>query len=296
MVAIPVNSIPLSVDTTNLIAPAIVESSTELVAFNADVEFAILIHSESLARQLMVSNLNDELDESIEAASSEIPVLQPIVFASQQPLIIGTSPLVFLAANDSEGRATNIHHPVIGVAHQESPSHPPVPFLSAAPISTVLQAGESGIASQLGSVADLSQPSIAQQAAEAFRTEFVPFQKLGHQSVTIDIHPPELGRIHIQIEMAADHIRAQIVASEALSAEILARDKNLLLHSLSEFGFGQTSVDISHGSLAHFEKQQGQQDFDHLIPIPFLHETDQTPPETNTNKPPVDYGGVNLVA
>lgn len=100
--------------------------------------------------------------------------------------------------------------------------------------------------------------TVAQQTVRALQTDLISFQKSANQSITVEVDPPELGRINIQVEVVADHLAAQIVASEFVSAELLIRQKQHLIDALAEFGFGETTVDISHGSLSDQSERQEQ--------------------------------------
>ena len=88
--------------------------------------------------------------------------------------------------------------------------------------------------------------SVSQQTIHAIESSLVRSEHRSLHSITVSIHPQDLGQLNIQIEMVADAIQARIVASENLSAELLNRNKQELINALSEFGYSQTDVDISH--------------------------------------------------
>ena len=96
-------------------------------------------------------------------------------------------------------------------------------------------------------------PEIARQAVNTLKSELVSSPEKNTQTITVQINPPELGVMSIQVEVLSDQLSAQIVVSELASAELLAREKDLLMNSLADFGFSDTSVDISHGSLKQDE-------------------------------------------
>ncbi len=85
------------------------------------------------------------------------------------------------------------------------------------------------------------------QVSQAFQTKFNSFNDEPKQSISIELNPPELGQIQITVEQSADQMVARIIATEFYSTELLLQEKDFLLEALSDLGFGETSLDISHG-------------------------------------------------
>ncbi len=66
-------------------------------------------------------------------------------------------------------------------------------------------------------------------------------------TIQVDLHPAELGRLQIRIDQTGDQLTAKIVATEIASSELLMQDRQHLVQALNELGFGEASLDISHG-------------------------------------------------
>ena len=66
------------------------------------------------------------------------------------------------------------------------------------------------------------------------------------KTMFLELNPADLGRLKIQVEQTAESVAAQIIASEMVSSDLLASKKEALLEALSNLGFKDASVDISH--------------------------------------------------
>ena len=64
--------------------------------------------------------------------------------------------------------------------------------------------------------------------------------------IRLKIEPEDLGRLEIQVRMDGNRLHGRIVASEAGTSELLARDRMVLLDSLKAIGLEFTSMDISY--------------------------------------------------
>lgn len=95
-------------------------------------------------------------------------------------------------------------------------------------------------------VRDLLARSVSRQTVAAVKESLANAKPPIVQSITVEIHPAELGKLNIQVEVVRDAVQATIVATENFSADLLSRHKSDLINTLSEFGFGQANVDISH--------------------------------------------------
>jgi flagellar hook-length control protein FliK len=77
------------------------------------------------------------------------------------------------------------------------------------------------------------------------------FDKEPVQTLSIELHPVELGRLTIRVEQTSHQLSAQIFTNEAASSDLLLKEKDFLLEALADLGFGETSLDISHGQPDH---------------------------------------------
>lgn len=76
------------------------------------------------------------------------------------------------------------------------------------------------------------------------------------RTVSLELHPQELGHLKIHIEQTAEAIATQIIASELISSDLLTNQKDALLEALADLGFESTSVDISHDERPQSSPQQ----------------------------------------
>lgn len=100
--------------------------------------------------------------------------------------------------------------------------------------------------------------SVLQQVTETIVTESVSLSGSSSRSLSIQIHPAELGRLEIVIGSNDDVLRAQIVASETVTSDLLTREKSHLINALREQGIDLTDVDISHRDPRDQDQQQFQ--------------------------------------
>lgn len=128
------------------------------------------------------------------------------------------------------------------------------------------------------------------QAASAIQTKFTSFVDEPRQTISVELHPPDLGRLQITVEQSSDHVVAQIVATEFNSTELLLQEKDFLQEALADLGFGEASVDISHGGADQNEANEDQQGA-----VPRQYKTSQSELD---NRPvaQVSSTGVNFLA
>ncbi len=100
--------------------------------------------------------------------------------------------------------------------------------------------------------------SVLQQVTETIATESVGLSGSSSRSLSIQIHPAELGRLEIVIGSNDDVLKAQIVASETVTSDLLTREKSHLINALREQGIDLTDVDISHRDPRDQDQQQFQ--------------------------------------
>ncbi|MGB7344993.1 MAG: flagellar hook-length control protein FliK [Pirellulaceae bacterium] len=106
-----------------------------------------------------------------------------------------------------------------------------------------------------------SASHIVTQQASAAMAHVLESSDGKSKTMQFDLHPAELGKLTIQITQSGEAIAAQIIASEILSSEVLAAQKASLQESLSNLGFEQASVDISHDSESFRQQQEDKQTF-----------------------------------
>ncbi len=138
-------------------------------------------------------------------------------------------------------------------------------------------------------VKEMLSNSVSRQTVAAIKESLANVKPPFVQSITVEIHPADLGKLNIQVEVVKDTVQATIVATENFSADLLSRNKSELVSALSEFGFGDANVDVSHhGSQS---EQQNKRNF-HSSEVAALEQA--TPTNSQTNH--LVQVGVNMVA
>ena len=88
--------------------------------------------------------------------------------------------------------------------------------------------------------------AVATQVVQAFSRQSINSSNEPITTLSVQLHPAELGQLNIKLDQAAEQTTAQIVASEAVAVEMLVRDKDFLLQALAELGIENAEVDIQH--------------------------------------------------
>ena len=162
-----------------------------------------------------------------------------------------------------ESRA--LERPTAGPKVETSPVNSTAPVANLATPSTTEEFSASGIASGEESFGSLEIPSPMEQLTETLQTHFEEHLDVGERrEIRLKLHPVELGELEVQVESVEDTIRAKIFATEAVTSEILNRDKEALNNALEDLGISVEDVDIQH------------RDRD---------ETDGSPPDRERDKP-----------
>ncbi|MEM7454256.1 MAG: flagellar hook-length control protein FliK [Planctomycetota bacterium] len=134
--------------------------------------------------------------------------------------------------------------------------------------------------------------SPAKQVATALKTVPAPSASDPVQTITVELHPVELGKLSIRVEQTGDSLSAQIIASEPASIELLQQDKSLLLETLEEMGFGDASLDI-------FQNQTNGENSESFTEGEFLSARSNNSDNTIQNKTTTTQSsdtGVDLIA
>ena len=107
--------------------------------------------------------------------------------------------------------------------------------------------------------------------------------------VRLQLHPVELGTIEIQVTQLEHSIDTQIVASEAVTSDLLNGHREQLLSTLSQLGFESSDVDIFHRD----DASSHPRDFPHDGQRGHTGERDSRP---TSHEPKHLGGGLNIVA
>ena len=235
--------------------------------------------------------ISDELDtvESVEAFVSQIQTQEPLQLPEElTPPLLSLNlqePLTVAAEPEFSGQSPISNSPL--QLESETASYTQFLVQQAAPVEsnpvtqTVLPPNDS-----------VSARSVAIQAVDAIRSDLLPVTAPNLQSITIQVDPPELGVINIQLEIIADQVHAQIVTSELISAELLAKEKDLLTVALADSGFAESHVDISYGSNAF--QNEDSDEFDSNTQNFASIDNEETGRDSSLGN--IQLVGVNLIA
>ena len=129
---------------------------------------------------------------------------------------------------------------------------------SDAPLSSVSSDGSVGAAQLLttNTTTDASTTSTFKVAAPVETAEFsqgvadrVSFMVDGNiSSAKLQVNPPALGPIEVRIALQGSHAQVSFISHSALTRDALESSAPKLREMLGSQGFGQVSVDVSHGS------------------------------------------------
>lgn len=109
------------------------------------------------------------------------------------------------------------------------------------------------------------------------------------QTVEIDLHPAELGKLKIQVTQVDQAIEAQIIATEFVTSELLNGHREQLMETLAELGFETSDVDIT------YQDQSKAEDEDRHQSAAFTYQSKSSPP-AQTSRNVTSGDGINIVA
>ena len=132
---------------------------------------------------------------------------------------------------------------------------------------------------------------VAMQVAAVFTSGLTSLDKEPVQTISLELHPAELGHLKIRVEQTADQLIAHIIASEQASSDLLQQEKSFLLESLAELGFGETSLDISQG-----DPGQSDAEKEEFLPHQKIKELDLEIKSESPVPPVLGTGSVNFIA
>jgi len=145
--------------------------------------------------------------------------------------------------------------------------------------------------------------SVINQVTETIASDTISFSstmnELGNRQLTLEINPPELGRLEIKIDSAENILTAHIIASESITSEMLTREKSQLIEALKEQGIDLPDVNISHRNSREQNQSENQSNRDEagrfsnsrIAPRSAANPTSQIPYLVNS-----DPSRINLVA
>jgi flagellar hook-length control protein FliK len=141
------------------------------------------------------------------------------------------------------------------------------------------------------------------QVTETIASDTISFSstmnELGNRQLTLEINPPELGRLEIKIDSAENILTAHIIASESITSEMLTREKSQLIEALKEQGIDLPDVNISYRNSREQNQSENQSNRDEagrfsnsrIAPRSAANPTSQIPYLVNS-----DPSRINLVA
>ena len=136
-----------------------------------------------------------------------------------------------------------------------------------------------------------AQQHLLQQTTRAIKSHY---QNDGtSQTISLELHPSELGQLTIHIERKKNRLTATIVTSEIVAEEMLNHEREELLQTLRDLGLGEAEVEIVYGGDREKRAQTMQpQSRDQDL----ASRQQATPNGETTNKQTTFLRGVNFVA
>ncbi len=122
--------------------------------------------------------------------------------------------------------------------------------------SVMVDAPSKAIQPTVESIAGTRPAEVTKQVVTAMREIVDSSDGSTTRTVSLELHPEELGHLKIHIEQTAEAIATQIIASELISSDLLTNQKDALLEALTDLGFEDASVDISHDERSQSSPQQ----------------------------------------
>jgi len=137
-------------------------------------------------------------------------------------------------------------------APSQAQSRPAVPSLDA----TAAAAAQSGATQPVSAPTSptpttvVAAPVTAEQLAEVVSQEVVRATPKGEHRLEITLHPPELGRVEVNLVVGRDSVHARLVAHTEGARDLLTHHLTDLREQLVAQGFAdpRLSVDLRHGS------------------------------------------------
>ncbi len=113
------------------------------------------------------------------------------------------------------------------------------------------------------------------------------------QTISLELHPSELGQLKIHIERKKNRLTATIVTSEIVAEEMLNHEREELLQTLRDLGLGEAEVEIVYGG---DREKRAQTMHPHSRDQDLASRQQATPNGEKTNKQATFQPGVNFVA
>jgi flagellar hook-length control protein FliK len=190
----------------------------------------------------------DEGNLTLEAGSSEVG-LQPAAFAESEASgeQDHSSGAAFASAEEDFPTLQQRGPEPPGLATTELAQAMSNPEPVAMSAEGSIERGATKIADNgVVSLQDLQSRGITEQVVSAVTQVIESADGSAVKTMFLELNPADFGRLKIQVEQTAESVAAHIIASEIVSSDLLASKKEALLEALSNLGFADASVDISH--------------------------------------------------
>jgi flagellar hook-length control protein FliK len=105
--------------------------------------------------------------------------------------------------------------------------------------------GFEALAHALGQKSDASLNQLTQQVMDQIKQAMPQQVKNGEGSISMELHPPMLGRIDVDIQMTNGQIQAAFKADQPITRDILQQNMHILKDALAEQGVQVAQVSVS---------------------------------------------------
>jgi hypothetical protein len=195
-----------------------------------------------------------------QASALESQIAAPTAFAEPQiPVSGGADESGALSPGRWDRPITALPNPlapVLAVLPAADPAGPPERTADWRPADDLTPGPLSppGLGTPSGPRTDTSSPYIERQnpgvtgQISRHLADVIPGLPQGSsQKVEIVLDPPELGRLHVHLEIGTDVLKAQFSAERTEIPDLLRRSSDQLLKELSSFGFGRIDLSFQGG-------------------------------------------------
>jgi hypothetical protein len=226
------------------------------------------------------SSLSEELTEEWQLTTAETADPDSIPFAEIHKTHVQTQQNFSRdALADFRTDVIPPDNPLPGGNHQQSLAH------SAEGIASPISSAQS--APVLPAVAKPEFGNLlVNQVVESIVAESEPIKQKTEHSISLQIDPAELGKLEIHVHADHDGMKAQIVATELLTSEMLAREKQQLISTLQEMGIELGDFEISHRTTDQNHQDNESSMNSELRRSRFDSREEQEPGDGSSNKDP----------
>jgi flagellar hook-length control protein FliK len=104
-----------------------------------------------------------------------------------------------------------------------------------------------------------TQAAVVSQVGDLLIEEMRVNTNQQQKTITLQLHPAELGSVSVRLEWDGDGLRAHILTSEVRAGEMLNQNKSQLHAALTQYGYDVASLEVDHHPFQHQSDQHAEQ-------------------------------------